>query len=169
MTYIDEQPVTVGHSLSLTDKPQRPSRVKVQGLLDMFNVEHFSDFDSSWREDALCKNDPSFITEDFFYVSITRKNISKVLALQDLCQQCPVAANCLHEAFMFNYDGSWAGYSNQQRTQYIRFERNNTVEGLTVAECQEILDHMNQTLDSPVPRSAKVARYKVSNSVHIQN
>lgn len=135
-------------------------RRKVEGVLDMMNIKNFVHFDTSWREHASCRNNDMFITEDFFYVTVTRKNISHILAMQELCSHCPVAAACLHEAMMFNYDGCWAGFTNAQRTAYIRSERNNTVEGLSISECQDILNSMRDTIDKPMTRAARRAQYK---------
>jgi virulence-associated protein VapD len=140
-------------------------RRKIHGVLDMMNVNNFSEFDTSWRELALCKDRHDFVTDDFFYVTITRKNIHRILAIQELCKQCPVAANCLHEAMMFNYDGCWAGYTNQQRTAYIRSERYNSVQGLTVDECASILAHLNTVVEKPATRAARRAAHALKPSV----
>jgi hypothetical protein len=126
---------------SSTPSRQR-NRRKVDGTLDIMNAQSFTKIDPSWRDDALCKNNPLYQTDDFFYVSVTLKNTPKVLAIQKLCSSCPVAAQCLYEAMMFGYDGAWAGFSLAARNAYLREFRNNSVLDLTVDECADILDDM---------------------------
>lgn len=126
---------------------ERASR-RIKGTLDLTDVNDLCSVDGTWREDALCKDNPNFIIDDFFMVSITKKNIRKVLEINALCRQCPVAPECLHEALIFNYDGVWAGTTARQRKVYIQTTRNSTVENLTVEECKQMvqdLHHFNET------------------------
>lgn len=120
-------------------------RKKTAGLLDLTNINHFAQLDVSWRDDAACRNLDTIELHHFFHTSVNRKTIATISRIQELCGSCPVAANCLHEALMFNYEGYWAGFNRKQRNAYLRAERNNSVEDLTVAECRDILDNLRGT------------------------
>lgn len=134
---VESEPDTVG---SIVNGPRRK---KIEGLLDPMNPANFVHRNTEWREDALCKDHPTLDLDDFFQVSVTRKNANTFLAIKNLCRSCPVASQCLYEALLFNYDGCWAGFTHKQRTAYIRHCRDNTVVDLTVDECTEILRELH--------------------------
>ena len=83
---------------------------KVVGVRDIMDPRELLDFDRSWISEALCNNQKNLAEagikpENFFEVSITKKNIKQILAINKLCSECPVSAQCLHEALHFGYDG----------------------------------------------------------------
>lgn len=121
---------------------KKKKKNKIIGQRDLTNFNHLSDLDHSWREQGSCYRGMTYPTEAFFFTNITRFNINQIRDIQNMCSECPVAANCLYEAMLFNYDGMWAGMLPQQRVAYIRHQRNATLEGLTVAECQQILEDL---------------------------
>lgn len=126
--------------VSLT--PRKKKHPKIVGQRDLTNFNHLADLDHSWREQGSCYRGVTYPTEAFFFTSITRFNINQIRDIQNMCNECPVAANCLYEAMLFNYDGMWAGFLPQQRVAYIRHQRASSLEGLTVAECQQILENL---------------------------
>lgn len=121
---------------------------KIKGVIDFNDLEEIEKIDFTWRRQALCRNNPDFIMDDFFYVAVTKKNIQKVLQINALCRSCPVAANCLYEALIFNYDGVWAGTTLRQRRTYLQVKRDFSVENLTLEECEKILKDFHE-FDSP--------------------
>lgn len=131
-----------------TPVSERTSK-RIKGTLDLLNIEDICSIDPTWREDALCRNNPNFIIDDFFMVSITKKNIRKVLEINNLCRECPVAPECLHEALIFNYDGIWAGTTARQRKVYIQTTRNSTVEDLTIEECKQMVQDLHTFNETP--------------------
>lgn len=152
------------NELEETTTPGRASK-RIKGTLDLTDIEDICSIDSTWRENALCKDNPDFIIDDFFMVSITKKNIKKVLEINALCRQCPVSAECLHEALMFNYDGIWAGTTPRQRKVYIQLNRNSTVEGLTIEEAKQIVDDFHNFNETPGTLRTKYKNLKSKTSL----
>jgi hypothetical protein len=147
-TDIARMPKQIPLTVVSTESTRFPKKIK--GMLDIMDPVESSMYDTRWRDDAACKAliaSGELETNDFFYVSINRKNISKVLQMQEMCNSCPVAAFCLHEALMFGYDGIWAGTTLAQRKTYIRYSRDNTVEGLTVEQAEDILRDLHEYND----------------------
>lgn len=137
----DNQPGTQIQATVVSLTPKKKNK-KIVGQRDLTNPTHLADLDHTWREQGSCYRGAVYPTEAFFFTSITRFNINQIHDIQNMCRECPVAANCLYEAILFNYDGMWAGMLPQQRVAYIRHERGGTLEGLTVAECRQILDDL---------------------------
>lgn len=135
---------------------------KVTGVRDIMDPKELLDFDRSWIDKALCHNSQTLSEagikpENFFEVSITKKNIKQIIAINKLCSECPVSANCLHEALHFGYDGYFAGTNEKLRKFWIRSYRNNSVIDLSVEECETMLQDIQQTSLSQTKLS-KVSR-----------
>jgi MoaA/NifB/PqqE/SkfB family radical SAM enzyme len=122
---------------------------KVVGVRDIMDPRELLDFDRSWISEALCNNQKNLAEagikpENFFEVSITKKNIKQILAINKLCSECPVSAQCLHEALHFGYDGYFAGTNEKLRKFWIRSYRDNSVIDLSIEECETMLQQIQE-------------------------
>jgi WhiB family redox-sensing transcriptional regulator len=73
---------------------------------------------SNWRSEALCINDDSYSTQDFFDLSETNlKNLAK-----KACFNCPVQSHCLYTSLISQEQfGLWGGLTSKQRKAFMRY------------------------------------------------
>lgn len=102
---------------------------------------------NDWRSFASCKD---VDTSLFFPVSIGKYNKSEIKELLDLCDHCPVAANCLYEACSTESIGIWARTTLVQREAFLK-ARDSSHE-LTVDECQSYYDFLKENKVYPYTR-----------------
>jgi hypothetical protein len=85
-----------------------------------------NDKNFSWYDKALCKDIP---LDNFFIDKINAKNKSLVSSVYSLCDSCPVASHCLHDALVNDDDGIRAGTNYHHRTHlyehYLQKSRSN--------------------------------------------
>ena len=81
--------------------------------------------DYTWRRDALCRDtDPNL----FFPVGTTGFALMQIDRAKQVCEDCPVRAECLDYALETNQDsGIWGGTSEDERRalrrQYVAVRR----------------------------------------------
>jgi WhiB family redox-sensing transcriptional regulator len=93
-------------------------------------------YDLEWREEALCKDTE---TNDYFPYNINKRNLTRIRDLVRTCYSCPVNAQCLLEAVVFEYDGIWGGTLPKQRSAWIKYLEKEKIE-LTLSVCSEFLN-----------------------------
>ena len=69
--------------------------------------------DYSWRSGSLCRDtDPDL----FFPVGTTGHALTQIARAKEVCDECPVANECLQFALETNQDsGIWGGTSEEER------------------------------------------------------
>ena len=115
--------------------------------------------DEVWREQANCKNVP---IDDFFPLEITKNNRKEVNKTIALCKACPVAAECVLEAIVNDYDGIWGGTTVYQRYAYIKYLNANNVKEITIADAQQFVNDIFGDTVISFPRKGSKRRPKVS-------
>ena len=72
----------------------------------------------AWRKQALCRDtDPDL----FFPVGTTGQALVQIDRAKQVCNQCPVKADCLEFALETNQDsGIWGGTSEEERRKLRR-------------------------------------------------
>lgn len=72
----------------------------------------------AWRKHALCRDtDPDL----FFPVGTTGQALVQIDRAKDVCDECPVKADCLDFALETNQDsGIWGGTSEEERRKLRR-------------------------------------------------
>jgi len=111
--------------------------------------------ETQWRSFASCKN---LDTSLFFPISIGKYNKSEINQLLDLCDSCPVAANCLHEAISTQSIGIWARTTNVQREAFLKAR--DSSKPLTLEECQSYYEFLKDNKVYPYTRKHKFYTHK---------
>lgn len=115
--------------MKVTRKPKGSKR------LDDFNI--ISVQDNSWRYKAAC-NTPEVDTSWFFD---NPKTYEARKALK-ICSSCPVKANCLYDAIMYQYHGIWGGFTQETRAKIISVYLENDLTEFSVEKANEIYEHV---------------------------
>lgn len=90
-------------------------------------------YDLEWREQASCKD---LETNDFFPYNVNKRNVSKIRDMMRMCYSCPVNAQCLLEAVVYEYDGIWGGTLPKQRAAWLRYLKQHNIE-LSLSTCSD--------------------------------
>lgn len=122
-------------------------------------VSNKAPVDMTWRENANCKDIP---TNDFFPIEITKNNRKEVNKTISICKSCPVAAQCVLEAIVNDYDGIWGGTTMYQRYSYIRYLNSNGITEISIIEAQQFLDDIFGNNIVGYPRKGSKRRPKIS-------
>lgn len=92
-----------------------------------------------WREQAACKG---YTVNDFFPVKIGRHNSKKVYSLIELCDSCPVNAECLYTAVWTDSIGIWGRTTFRQRKVFISKYLESNRYTVTLQKCREYISHL---------------------------
>jgi len=106
-----------------------------------------------WRDQALCKGSE---TDMYFPYSINRQNLMEVRKIISICEECPVKAECLYEAFMYDHEGIWGGTTKRQREKELPTAHQRKT--VTLSQCKNILS--NTSYKDHIPYSKKLEMYE---------
>jgi hypothetical protein len=106
--------------------------------LDDFNI--ISANENGWRHKASCSSKE--VNSNWFFAQPKSPEANRALSV---CKNCPVKANCLYDAVMYQYHGIWGGYTQEARNKIIAHYLNNDLTSFTLEQAQQIYDHIEQS------------------------
>jgi hypothetical protein len=136
----------------LPNTPLVNRRVVPKGVISLYDDNYV--FDTTWREEASCRNKDVSI---FFPPTNQIRHISYASQALRICHHCPVSHFCLYEAMKYNYDGIWGNTVYKQRIHFIRAELDNNVDNLTMQKAREFVQ---TTKIENLPMLARSSRKK---------
>lgn len=107
----------------------------------------------NWREYALCKGTE---TNLFFPYNVTRANLIEVRKTIQVCEQCPVQAECLYEALHYDHDGIWGGTTLRQREK--EFPTSASRKSVTLSQCKKVVSE--KSYGDSIPYTKRFSMYE---------
>lgn len=100
-------------------------RKKPIGYKKFEEYNAFSSSEESWRSKAKCKDQD---TQIFFAPS---KSLETRKAL-NICNTCPVVNECLYNSLIYQYQGTWGGFTEEIRSKILSVYLDNDLSNFTL-------------------------------------
>jgi hypothetical protein len=92
--------------------------------------------DNKWKLDASCRGAN---IEEFFPLRISKDNSDRISKVMNLCDTCPVNAECLYDAVWHDSVGIWGRTTYRQRKYFISKLLSGDRYSVTLKKCSDFI------------------------------